>query len=1193
MTITKKNSFKRIISLILAVLCVLPLSLLTAFADGIATQKSDIYVGMINSPYFAYGPAKNLMDTSSINGTLGTGSGVLKYYQQSGRLIPLYCVEPGKVLKTGNNLDLNNYIRSKTNTALTEKEDISKMLGRLFLYAYTGEASDLVEPLSQYMATQILVWEITVGERDLFFNHVSNSNGGEVLDILNGMNATVANKIMGYYNNYVLQMKNHLKIPSFCNLKENSAQEYVVGRDGEVVLTDTNNVLSNFNFTTTSGSINISGNSLVVTVPAGSQAAITASKTVNSNKRAMFCYGTASYQNVVAVGALEIDPRNSFVKIKGLEKGTLEIIKTSEDGIVSGVEFNINGNGVDTTVKTDANGIINIPELTAGNYTVTEVVPVRYENQQSRIVTVNPGKTATVSFANVLRKGTIKINKQAEDGYVGAREFIISGDGKIYTASTDKNGIAVLTNIPVFNSNNQEINYTISEKNVPIRYVIPVNQTTSITADFTTMLTFSNILKKFKVTVTKVDSQTSTSQGDARLQGAVYGIYKGNKLIDTYITDTNGQFTTSEYICCDDWTIKEIKASEGYLVDSTSYHVGAEPMLYTVEHSTTSNTVSENIIKGKISIIKHNDDGSTGIEHPEVNAEFQVYLKSSGSYENAKPSERDYLITDEYGFAQTKSLPFGTYTVHQAKGKPSTEYISDYTVFVNEDGKSYKFLLNNATMVSLVQIVKKDKETGKVIAASGIGFRIKNTTTGKFISQHINYPTPMDIDTFYTDNTGKLVLPQPLVFGKYELFEISAPQGYALDSEPIPFTVDGTESVISVEKSDIAQKGTITISKKGEIFSSVNKIGYLYQPIYENKGLAGAVFNITASEDIYTLDGTLRAKTGEVVDTVTTDIGGKAISKQLYLGKYEIVEEKAPYGFVINKQGKYAELLYAGQEIEVAEALNLNFVSDRQKVEISLKKALEQDNLFEIGSNAEYKNILFGLYADEDITADDATVIPKDRLIATASLSDDMTAVFNADISFGKYYVREISTDEHYILNGEKYLVSFEYQGQEISTKYLKANNGNSIENYIKRGNIEGKKIDAQTKEGLKNAIIGLFKVGTTEYTKANALQTAISDENGCFSFADIPFGEYVIQEISAPIGYLLSNKIYPVSIKGQDNIVNIEIVNNKEPIPDIPLERNPKTSDTNSVVLMVILCAIAFTSVVVLSKKKKIDMEE
>jgi len=898
MIITKSNSFKRIISLLLAALCVLPFSIFTAFADGIATEKPDVYVGMINSPYFADGSAINLMDGSSINGTLGTGSGILKYYQQSGSMIPLYCVEPGKGLNTGNNLNLNEYIAKKTNNTLTENEEVSSMLGRLFLYAYTGEASDLVEPLSQYMATQILVWEITVGERDLFFNHVSNSNGGEVLDILNRMNATVANKIMGYYNSYVLQMKNHLKIPSFCNLKENSAQEYIVGSDGKVVLTDKNNVLSNFNFTTTSGSVNVSGNSLVVTVSAGSQAAITANKTVNSNKRAMFCYGTASYQNVVAVGALEIDPRNSFVKIKGLEKGTLEVIKTAEDGIVSGVEFNINGNDIDTTVKTDINGIINIPNLTAGNYTVTEVVPVRYENQQSRTVTVEPGKTATVSFANVLKK-------------------------------------------------------------------------------------------------------------------------------------------------------------------------------------------------------------------------------------------------------------------------------------------------------SQLIVIKKDKETGKVIAVSGIGFRIKNTSTGKFISQHINYPTSMDIGTFYTDNTGKLVLPQPLVFGKYELLEISAPQGYALDSEPIPFTVDGTESVITVEKSDIAQKGTITISKKGEIFSSVNKIGNLYQPIYENKGLANAVFNIIASEDIYTLDGTLRAKTGEVVDTVTTDIGGKAKSKQLYLGKYEIVEIKAPYGFVINKKVKYAELLYAGQEIEEAEALNVDFINDRQKVKISLKKALEQDKLFEIGSNAEYKNVLFGLYANEDITADDATVIPKDGLIATASLNDDMTAVFKADIPFGKYYVREISTDEHYILNGEKYVVTFNYQGQELSTVYLKANNGNSIENYIIRGNNEGKKIDVQTKQGLKNAVIGLFKVGTTEYTKANALQTAISDENGCFSFADIPFGEYVIREISAPVGYLLSNKNYPVSIKGQGNTVNIEIENNKEPIPDIPLEKNPKTSDTNSADLLVIFSAIAIISEVVLSRKKKNDVED
>ena len=279
------------------------------------------------------------------------------------------------------------------------------------------------------------------------------------------------------------------------------------------------------------------------------------------------------------------------------------------------------------------------------------------------------------------------------------------------------------------------------------------------------------------------------SPQNATLAGAVYGIYNNGKLVDKYTTDQNGSFTTSYYVCGDKWTLKEIEPSEGYLLDETEYHIGTESKNYTVENNSISIGVTEDITKGKISIIKHTDDGSTKIETPEKGAEFQVYLKSSGSYSKAKETERDTLLFDEYGFAETKDLPYGTYTVHQTKGWDGTEFLKDFDVFINENDKTYKYLINNAGLESYVKIVKVDSETGKQIPYAGAGFQIYNTK-GELVTMKYTYPTVTKIDTFYTNEEGCLITPKTLPYGKgYSIVEVQAPYGYILDSTPVYFDI--------------------------------------------------------------------------------------------------------------------------------------------------------------------------------------------------------------------------------------------------------------------------------------------------------------------------------------------------------------------------------------------------------------------
>lgn len=863
------------------------------------------------------------------------------------------------------------------------------------------------------------------------------------------------------------------------------------------------------------------------------------------------------------------------------EYGKIIINKTAEDGIISGREFKVvnNTTGESWTEKTDSKGIAvfgddNDEQLyvydlydtkKTCSYTISEInVDTRYEIPKAQNVKLTDGDvdlTVNVNFENDLIKGSIKINKQSEDGENGDRTFEITGNGKTYTIKTGADGVAILSDISVYDSNNKKIVYTISEKNVPIKYVIPADQTVTLTADATVDVVFENDLKKFTAEVVKQDAETGSAQGDATLAGAVYGLYLDDKLIDTYTTDSDGYFKTKEYVC-GNYTVREISPSEGYLLDETVYPVGAEPENYTLEHNLISVAVTEDVVKGNIAIIKHTGDGSTQIETPEVCAEFEVYLKTSGSYANAKDSEKDYLVCDENGFAQTKDMPYGVYTVHQTVGWEGTEFIADFDVYISENGQTYRYLINNAEFESYVKVIKVDSESGNVIPYEGAGFEIYDSN-GQKISMTFSYPTPTTIDVFYTNSEGYLITPEVLPYGEYSLVEVQAPVGYVLDSTPVAFTISEENSeeekaltIVKVTKENTPQKGKISVRKTGDIFSSVTALGSAisvdengeihesgqttYTPVFEEKGLAGAVFEVTAAEDIITPDGTIRANAGDVVAEITTDENGYAESDLLYLGKYEIKEISAPFGYVQNTESQFVELTYAGQEIAVLDTVNTSFVNEYQGVEISLSKVMERDETFGISAENCAVNVRFGLFAAEDITAADGTVIPADGLISEVSLDENMTAVIAEKIPFGKYYVQEIATDEHYVLNGEKYLVTFEYMGQEVTTVSIDCG---QFTNELKRGKVEGIKVN-EGDEPLENALFGLFAVDTAEFTIDNAYMTAVSDENGYFVFDEVPYGEYIVREIEASTGYILSDESYSVTVCEDGETITIRTVN-------------------------------------------------
>ena len=1067
--ILAKRNFTRITALFLAVAVIFG----TMFALPVSAASGDKVTITFDYCYDSAGNIIKFQQTTVSDGyTVGTpGEELCKIFADGKEA---YCIEPGHTLYSGNTL---------TESASTVWKNLGsakqKAINLALLYGKPGSEKSLSGTEDQkWVATQLIVWEFVSGCR-------STSEGYKCTNtkFIDGICAGGANPgVKSIYNAISKSLANYSIVPSFASVIASKAETYEMEYlDGKytLMLTDSNNILSNFGFKTTGGiSVSKSGNKLTLTSSSPVNDAVTfnSAKSMPSvGNTTLIPYGDASLQDVITGVENDADPIRAYFKVK-TSSGNLKLVKISEDGNVANIEFTVKGDGYSKTVKTNSKGEFKLTDLVPGNYTVTEHTPTEYAEQKSKTVNVGSGKTATVSF--------------------------------------------------------------------------------------------SNVLKRWNLTVTKTDAETKSAQGDATLAGAVYGIYNNGKLVDKYTTDKNGSFTTSYYVCGDNWTLKEIEPSEGYLLDETEYHIGAEAKKYTLENNSVSIGVTEDILKGKIAIIKHTDDGSTKIETPEKGAEFQVYLKSSGSYAKAKESERDNLVCDEYGFAETKELPYGTYTVHQTKGWNGTEYIADFDVFVNEDGKTYKYLINNASLESYVKIIKVDSETGKQIPYAGAGFQIYDPD-GKLVTMKYTYPTVTEIDTFYTNSEGYLITPEALPYGiGYSVVEVQAPYGYILDSTPVYFDITAEKiseengvTIVKTEKKNTPQKGTITIEKTGEIFSNVTAVGggytdengndvalpTIYQPEYSVSGLSGAVFEIYADEDITTPDGTIRYTKDTLVDTITTDEKGTATSKLLYLGKYRVVETVAPYGTVINPEPHTVELTYSGQNEKVTNT-STSFTNDRQKVEIDLTKILEQDEKFNIGNNDEILNVSFGLYADEDLKAANGTVIPKNGLLEIITCDEKGKATFTTDLPIGKYYVKEISTSNHYILSDKKYPIVFEYAGQDTATVHISVNDGEPIENEIIYGTTKGLKIDRETGENIAGALFGLFSINETEFTEETAILTAESNEEGIFTFENVPYGEYIVCELKPATGYLPNVESYPVTISENKEVVEITVLNEKIP---------------------------------------------
>lgn len=717
-----------------------------------------------------------------------------------------YCIEPGVPRNLYRSYesygeDYWDSFPAEYNRAI-DGRTMKTLLGRIMQYGYQGNLSldwrsqneADADKLAHMMATQVLVWETVVGERDADFNHVDPGSADAVKSVYRTSHPLYS-RFSAYYDSIEASVKKHTVVPSFMDRSEEAAQTVELSWDGgryTATLTDTNGVLGEYAFSSAQSDMTfaVDGNDLTISAETASADGVTITAVRNNTRQGVLVWSDGHYgpdgtmQDVVTFRDTVSDPMYAYLHLK-VGYGSVKIIKTSEDGEVSGISFTVSGNGTEQTVTTNADGEMQLDDLRPGAYTVTEQSSDRYEPQEVRQVTVISGQVATVTFHNTLKRGSLEVIKTSEDHLIEGVKFHLTG-ASLSGLPVDEYAVTDSTGKAVFSDVLIGTGYVLSEVDTDVRYVIPEDQTAAVEWSKVTHKSIHNVLKKWNATVTKSDSATGTPQGDAKLSGAVYGVYKGGQLVDTYVTDGNGQFTTVYYACGDDWTIREITPSEGYLLDSTVYPVGAEPQRYTAEYNPIALDVTEQVIRGGVALTKVDKD------YPENKLEGAVFEVYRDSNRNQKLDAEDELLgtMEELGggeYALT-GLCYGGYFVKEAKA-PEGFYLDENAYYFsittdgetvtveNEAGKGFL----NAAQVGSLRIVKTSSD-GKL---EGFSFRV----TGANGYDRV----------FQTDAEGAILI-EGLRIGDYTVSEVrdGTSDGYLLPADKTASVFEGAVTEVEM-----------------------------------------------------------------------------------------------------------------------------------------------------------------------------------------------------------------------------------------------------------------------------------------------------------------------------------------------------------------------------------------------------------
>ena len=741
---------------------------------------------------------------------------------------------------------------------------------------------------------------------------------------------------------------------------------------------------------------------------------------------------------------------------------------------------------------------------------------------------------------------------------------------EIARKTTDVNGYAKFENVTAGNYDLKEITppkgYALDKTTYPV--TINSSQTTRVDVkDYPQSDPVSILLGK-------VDKDTTQNmpQGSASLEGAeftikYYAVYSdkdpaesGKKPIRTWVmkTDERGFTRLGEKykVSGDEFfklkgvvtlplgtiTIQETKAPKGYLLNEEIFVRQITPT-GSGEQVETYNmpTIKEEVIRGDVQLVKYGEsndepgDSGADIKKPLKDIKFHLTSKTNGDVYTIITDENGFASTKQFGNSERGNLPFDTYTVTEESPYPEYDIIVPFEVTVDEEGKTYSYILRNDTVDAPLSVQKVDKETGKVIPIAGAQFQILDENK-KPITMEVHYPTPMVIDTFETDANGSFTLPEKLEHGSYYLHETKAPEGYLLGVEDIPFVVDQEfdwENPLSITYPDAPAKGKIRVTKTDKETD---------KPIP-----SGAEFTVTAAEDITTPDGTIRTEKGTVVATLTTDEKGKAETEALYLGKYVIKETKAPNGYLLNPKEFAVTLEYEDQETEIVYG-DVTVPDELAKGKIRVKK-----------TDAETGNGLSGaefeIRAKEDIVTPDGTVKVKAGTVVDTITTSNKGTAETKELYLGKYEVQETKAPEGYLLNTQKYPVELIYADQETEIVYGDV----TVPDEIAKGKIRITKTDKETNKpipsGAEFTVTAAEDIttpdGTVRAEKGTVVATLTTDDKGKAETDKLYLGKYVIKETKAPEGYLLNPKEFEVTLAYKDQTT--EIVYGDVTVPNQP----------------------------------------
>ena len=847
------------------------------------------------------------------------------------------------------------------------------------------------------------------------------------------------------------------------------------------------------------------------------------------------------------------------------------------------------------TLTTGADGTAETGWLQWGRYRIAETgVPEHYVDGGfvTEIDCAEDGKTYTVEAENEPTKGWIRLVKtdRLNGNPIEGVTFDIYendeyGNAPVADMTTGKDGAAVSPPL-------RKGRYIVRERGATAGYVLEeIALDATVRSDETTQLRATNQPVMVKLKLYKRDGDeyggddpnskrrdelpqpanidATSTRGDGELTGAVFRVLAGAEIRDRQgnVLFQNGDTVVDALTTAGDdasaatgelwpglYEIVEVSPPVGYEPSDAHFFVDARSAASQSETAVvTYEGLKLNTIKqGVYAIVKflgdneiHDDAGL--IETPEEGAEFELYLKKAGGYGNAREFERDYLVTNRYGYAKTKLLPYGLYVLKQVKGKDGHALKSPVEIFIrgDEDVANPPILtINNQAIRYRFKLIKTDAKTGKTVRLANTAFKLLDSD-GNVVTQTVSYPTRREIDTFYTDENGEVTLPETVTRGMYFIEEVQAPQGYLIRTERLGVFVGETGDVpgeayaLDIEIPNEPVMGRVMVEKKGlrlvRLAEQADAFGNIvHQPVYEEGYLAGAVFELRAAEDIVGKDGTVWFHAGDVADTITTTEAGKDASKELPLGRYELVEVSAPEGYLLDGAPHEVELRYENDRTAMVET-NVTLGNGYLSTEITLEKEKEDLEIIMDGDHVrqEIVNIpgegfVFGLFADEELRVGDVT-LTADTLVATGVTDAAGRLAFVGNFPHGAYYVKELSAPDGWTLNPAKFAVTLEPQAQ--SGGVIRVSLPEIVHDELLYTRVTLTKTDITGQKTLPGATIEV------KDEQGKVIYRETTDANGQIPQIPVVPGTYTFKEVYAPDGYALNEAEMRFTVDADGNV--------------------------------------------------------